>query len=152
MKREAMFWSALAAGKVRCELCPHRCVIALGKRGLCKVRENDQGKLYTLIYGSASSVAVDPIEKKPLFHFYPGSDVLSLGTAGCNFHCTHCQNYTISQARPEDVSLEDIPPEEAARLARQYRCGGIAWTYNEPVIWSEYAYKRRRPPVCTRYG
>jgi len=140
MKKEAMFYSTLDNERVRCELCPHRCVIAPGKRGLCKVRENDHGRLYTLIYGSVSSVAVDPIEKKPLFHFYPGSEVLSLGTAGCNFRCAHCQNATISQAGPEDVSLEEMPPEKAVRLARRYRCDGIAWTYNEPTIWYEHAY------------
>ena len=102
------------------------------------MRENVEGKLYTLNYGAASSVAVDPIEKKPLFHFYPGSTVLSLGSVGCNFRCKYCQNWNISQAELEDISLREIMPEDAVKLAEEYECKSIAWTYNEPTMWLEY--------------
>lgn len=138
VEKEAKFWKK-ENGKVRCLLCPHTCLLNEGQRGICGVRENRNGKLYTLIYASCSSAYPDPIEKKPLFHFYPGSLVFSLGTVGCNFKCLHCQNYTISQAKPEDYLLQDILPEEAVERARKC-CDGIAFTYNEPTIWFEYAY------------
>lgn len=102
------------------------------------MRENVDGKLYSLNYAAASSVAVDPIEKKPLFHFYPGSTVLSLGSVGCNFRCKHCQNWNISQTALEDISLREILPEDAVKLAKDYDCKSIAWTYNEPTMWLEY--------------
>jgi pyruvate formate lyase activating enzyme len=102
------------------------------------MRENIDGKLYTLNYAAASSVAVDPIEKKPLFNFYPGSTVLSLGSVGCNFRCKHCQNWNISQAGLDEVSLREILPEDAVKLAKEYKCKSIAWTYNEPTMWLEY--------------
>ena len=102
------------------------------------MRKNIGGKLYTLNYAAASSVAVDPIEKKPLFHFYPGSTVLSLGSVGCNFRCKHCQNWNISQAELEEISLREIVPEDAVKLADEYKCKSIAWTYNEPTMWLEY--------------
>jgi pyruvate formate lyase activating enzyme len=102
------------------------------------MRENIGGTLYTLNYASASSVAVDPIEKKPLFNFYPGSTVLSLGSVGCNFRCKHCQNWNISQAELDEVSLREILPEDAVKLAKEYKCKSIAWTYNEPTMWLEY--------------
>ncbi len=104
------------------------------------MRENVDGKLWNLNYAAASSVAVDPIEKKPLFHFYPGSTVLSLGSVGCNFRCKHCQNWNISQAELEDISLREIVPEDAVRLAKEYNCKSIAWTYNEPTMWLEYTF------------
>ena len=108
------------------------------KKGFCDMRENIDGKLYTLNYAAASSVAVDPIEKKPLFNFYPGSTVLSLGSVGCNFRCKHCQNWNISQAGLDEVSLREILPEDAVKLAKEYKCKSIAWTYNEPTMWLEY--------------
>ncbi|MDD3454488.1 MAG: AmmeMemoRadiSam system radical SAM enzyme, partial [Methanobacteriales archaeon] len=114
------------------------CSIPEGKRGFCLTRENRNGKLYSLIYAAVSSVAVDPIEKKPLFHFYPGSFVYSLGTVGCNFRCKHCQNWNISQAVIDEAYTEDIPPEEAIEATKRYNCKSIAWTYNEPTIWLEY--------------
>ena len=137
MKRKASFWER-RDDKVQCLLCPHNCIIADGKRGICRVRENESKKLYTLIYGSASSIAADPIEKKPLYHFYPGSCALSFGTVGCNLSCRHCQNYSISMARPEDFPLHELSPEEPADLAKDRGCRGIAWTYNEPTIWHEF--------------
>lgn len=102
------------------------------------MRENIGGKLFSLNYAATSSVAVDPIEKKPLFNFYPGSTVLSLGSVGCNFRCKHCQNWSISQSSLEDMSLREILPENAVKLAKLYNCKSIAWTYNEPTMWLEY--------------
>jgi len=151
--REAMFYEKLADNKVQCTLCPWKCKISPGKGGFCGVRENRDGKLYTLIYGKLSSLAVDPIEKKPLFHFYPGTKVLSLGTYGCNMQCGHCQNWNISHVvltkstktgktfpLGQEMIPEYVPPERLIELANKHNCQGIAWTYNEPTIWFEYAY------------
>ncbi len=132
----AKYWTKLEDNKVRCELCPHRCVLKDGQVGVCKVRKNIGGKLYTLNYGSVSSIAVDPIEKKPLFHFKPKSEVLSLSTVGCNMHCKHCQNWEISQAGMEFPYIKEMSPEEVMNIAKNYE--GIAWTYNEPTIWHEF--------------
>jgi pyruvate formate lyase activating enzyme len=138
MKKEAAFWKPLSDETVQCLLCPHHCIIAPEKRGICGVRKNEHGKLFTLIYGACSSIAEDPIEKKPLYHFYPGSLVLSLGSVGCTFRCDHCQNYSISMVRPEGLSLQDISPDTLSKLAVDHGCRGVAWTYNEPTIWHEY--------------
>ncbi len=138
MEKIAKFWEKKDS-VVRCRLCPHNCIIREGKRGVCKVRENRNGKLYTLVYASCSSANVDPIEKKPLFHFYPGSLVYSLSTVGCNLKCLHCQNYAISQITPEEAFLIELPPEKAVGEALK-TSDGIAFTYNEPTIWWEYAY------------
>ncbi len=140
MKREAKFWEKLVDKKVQCHLCPHNCKINDGKTGICTVRKNEEGKLCTLIYGSCSSMAADPIEKKPLYHFFPGTNAFSLGTVGCNFKCEHCQNYTISTATPDHFYIREVMPDEAVLLAKQNSCRGIAWTYNEPTIWHEYSY------------
>jgi pyruvate formate lyase activating enzyme len=137
--KEARFWKT-EGDRVRCELCPHFCKIADGKYGICKVRKNDGGKLYTLIYGRASSVTPDPIEKKPLFHFHPGTQSLSFGTVGCNYSCPFCQNYSISQSKPEDVHLKKVDPEDVVPLMEKYSCDGVSWTYNEPSIWHEFTY------------
>lgn len=139
--RKAMFYEKLEAGKVQCGLCAHRCKIAPGKRGFCRVRENRGGDLFSLIYGTVSSEAVDPVEKKPLYHFYPGSFAYSVGTVGCNFHCKHCQNWTISQSTLEDSYTRDVSPEELVEKALMSGSGSIAWTYNEPTIWHEYTYE-----------
>ena len=139
MKRDASFWKPLNDQKVQCQLCPHQCKINNDKLGICGVRKNEQGKLYTLIYGSCSSLAADPIEKKPLYHFNPGTKAFSLGTVGCNLKCLHCQNYSISTANPEFPYLKDIMPEQVVELAREADCQGIAWTYNEPAIWYEFS-------------
>ena len=140
MKREARFWKKLSDKKVQCSLCYHGCKIDDNNSGICSVRKNENGKLNTLIYGSCSSIAVDPIEKKPLFHFYPGSNVFSLGTIGCNFKCSHCQNYGISAASLDYSNVREIEPEQVVRLAKQNNCQGVAWTYNEPSIWYEYTF------------
>lgn len=137
--KEAMFWRR-QDNKIECMLCPHRCKISEGKRGICSVRESKNGKLNTLIYGLATSVTPDPIEKKPLYHFYPGTYVLSFGTVGCNFKCLHCQNYGISQAKIEAMRFQKLKVEEVVSIAKRYKCDGVAWTYNEPTIWYEFTY------------
>ena len=123
---------------VKCRLCPHGCVISEGSRGHCGVRENRGGRLYSLVYGTPCAVHVDPIEKKPLFHFLPTALAFSLATAGCNLRCKYCQNWTISQARPEDVHTADLPPQELAREAVFNRAPVVAYTYSEPTIFYEY--------------
>ncbi|RII27302.1 MAG: AmmeMemoRadiSam system radical SAM enzyme [Geobacter sp.] len=141
--REAMFYEKMAEGKVRCGLCRFRCLIGDGSRGICGVRENRSGTLYTLVYGKAVAEHVDPIEKKPLFHFMPGSQSFSIATVGCNFRCLHCQNYSISQ--PDEgqilrISGSDLPPELIVERALEAGCRSIAYTYTEPTIFFEYAY------------
>ncbi|MEM2943496.1 MAG: AmmeMemoRadiSam system radical SAM enzyme [Methanomassiliicoccales archaeon] len=136
--KEARFWRTMG-GKIQCELCPHSCLIAPNKRGICGVRRNVDGKLVSLIYGRASSIHVDPIEKKPFFHFKPGDRVLSLGSVGCTFRCLHCQNFTISQAEVDKFPLEYINPQDVTTMCQNTEAKGISWTYNEPIIWHEFA-------------
>ena len=140
---QAKYWEPLEGGKVNCLLCPRCCVISEGGLGYCGVRGVLDGKLNSFIYGRPSSVAVDPIEKKPLYHFHPGTLCLSLGTIGCNFHCEHCQNCGISMARADGQGLallekRPVAPEELVELCRSQHAEGIAFTYNEPSIWAEY--------------
>jgi len=135
---EALLWEP-AGERVHCLLCPHDCRIADGARGICGVRENQSGTLVALTYGLVSSVAVDPIEKKPVFHYRPGTSALSLGSVGCSMRCGHCQNWQISRAHPGgDEPLQRLEADDVVRLARDYHCEGVAFTYNEPVIWIEY--------------
>jgi len=134
---EAEFY-AREGDKVRCSLCPHSCLIADRRRGLCGVRENRDGKLYSLIFGLASSMHPDPIEKKPLFHFLPGSTSMSFGSIGCNLFCMHCQNFEISRARLGDLPLQHITPAEVVSMAKDSGSKSISWTYNEPTIWHEF--------------
>jgi pyruvate formate lyase activating enzyme len=124
--------------KVRCLLCPHRCLISDGNCGLCGVRENRGGRLYSLIYGLASSIHPDPIEKKPFFHFMPGTTAISFGSVGCNLKCMHCQNYSISRASPLDMRLTSVTPGDVVRHARDAGAKSVSWTYNEPTIWHEF--------------
>jgi len=126
-------------GTVTCSLCNHRCIIRDGKHGICGVRWNENGTLYARTYAKISSEAIDPIEKKPLFHYLPGTLSYSLGGIGCNFHCQHCQNWHISRAALEDAHLRTLDPEEGVRRAIAGGCASISWTYNEPTIWHEYA-------------
>lgn len=126
-------------GNVRCCVCGRRCVIAVGKTGFCGVRKNVDGKLYSLVYGKACSTAIDPIEKKPFFHFAPGTRSLSVATVGCNFRCQYCQNYLISQEYGK-IGGEDLSPEQLVKLAKASLCDGIAYTYTEPTIFYEYCY------------
>ncbi|MFW6064005.1 MAG: AmmeMemoRadiSam system radical SAM enzyme [Candidatus Natronoplasma sp.] len=137
--KEAMFWEEKEDDKVRCHLCPHNCLISEGQRGLCNVRENQDGTLYSLIYGKAASLAVDPIEKKPLYHFHPGSKVLSYGAMGCNLSCSFCQNASLSCGDPESPYLKESSVEDIIKQTLRY--DGIAWTYNEPTISYEFSYE-----------
>ncbi len=138
-----MLYEKLSGGRVRCNVCQWRCVINPGKLGVCRMRINRDGTLYAMNYGEVSSVAADPIEKKPLFHFFPGTSALSLGTWGCNFHCKHCQNWEISCV-DIPASSQQLSPEKEIELAKRYNCAGIAWTYNEPTVWFEYTLDSAR--------
>ncbi|HEX5350038.1 MAG TPA: AmmeMemoRadiSam system radical SAM enzyme [Trichococcus sp.] len=139
--KEAMLYEKLEDGRVRCGVCPHHCIIAQGKRGICAVRENREGTLYALNYGKAIAVAIDPVEKKPLNYFLPGTTVYSFATIGCNLRCLWCQNWAISQASKPDRPIygEDISPAEHVRRALAAGCPSIAYTYTEPIIFVEYA-------------
>jgi pyruvate formate lyase activating enzyme len=138
--QEAMLYDRGDGGAVDCRVCPRRCHIASGKSGVCRARVNRSGTLYAITYGRVCSVAADPIEKKPLYHFFPGSTVLSLGSVGCNFTCRHCQNWQIAHADPGEVTrdLRELPIRNLPVLAEHNGCQGVAWTYNEPTIWFEY--------------
>jgi pyruvate formate lyase activating enzyme len=132
------YFTSLDGGEIQCELCPHRCRVAKGKRGICRVRENRDGKYYSLVYGNPCALHLDPIEKKPFFHVLPGTTSFSLATAGCNFQCKFCQNWEISQASPEDVYSYDVPPELIVSKAKEIGARSVAYTYVEPMIFYEY--------------
>ncbi|PLX75134.1 MAG: AmmeMemoRadiSam system radical SAM enzyme [Desulfuromonas sp.] len=140
--QRAQFWEERDNARVQCNLCRFHCAIADGRRGRCGVRENHAGTLYTLVYGRSIAEQVDPIEKKPLFHFLPGSRSLSIATVGCNFHCLHCQNADISQWPHEKQGIpgEDLSPQQVVADAAAQQCASIAYTYTEPTIFYEYAY------------
>jgi pyruvate formate lyase activating enzyme len=140
--QEARLYEKLDGAKVLCHLCAHRCTIADGKRGICQVRENRGGVLYSLVYGLSISQAVDPVEKKPLFHFHPGSKAFSFATVGCNFRCAFCQNWQISQTLRDggQVDGHEASPDHLVSAASHYGCRSIAYTYTEPTIFFEYAY------------
>lgn len=133
------WWSTTTDGRVQCSLCPRFCTLRDGQRGFCFVRKNEGGKLVLDTYGRSSGFAVDPVEKKPLNHFLPGSKVLSFGTAGCNLACKFCQNWTISTSREFDSLAQSASPNEIAEMAVEMGCEAVAFTYNDPVIFAEYA-------------
>jgi len=135
---EARFYEKLKERKIKCKLCPRECVVGDKERGYCGVRENRGGTYYSLVHSRVCAAHVDPIEKKPLFHYLPGTTAFSIATAGCNVNCKFCQNWDISQVRPEQVPAQYIPPQRLAEAARQNRCPTIAYTYSEPVIFTEY--------------
>jgi pyruvate formate lyase activating enzyme len=137
---EAVLYDKLKNSTVQCHICQRRCVIRKGERGHCRTRENQKGKLLQKTYGRVSSIMVSPIEKKPVYHFYPGSEWLSLGSFGCNFRCPGCQNWDIahSNAPKEILKARSFSPEELVQIAQRNRCFGISWTYNEPTVWFEY--------------
>jgi pyruvate formate lyase activating enzyme len=136
---EARQYAKLENNAVKCSLCNHRCTINDGKHGICGVRENEHGSLAAMTYGKISAEAVDPIEKKPLFHYLPGTLSYSLGSIGCNFHCEHCQNWHISRAELDGAMLRSLEPAEGVKRAIASGSKSISWTYNEPTIWHEYA-------------
>lgn len=136
--KKAMFFQK-KDGKIQCQLCPRKCIISEGKTGFCGVRKNIDGTVYTLVYDKIYSMGIDPIEKKPLHHFAPGSHTLSICTVGCNFRCKFCCNWSISQE--SSIRGENIPPEEIVELAKKNNCQGISYTYTEPTIFFELAYE-----------
>lgn len=139
--KEALFYKKIDNKKVKCNLCYHNCIIKDGSRGFCNVRENKNGTLYSLIYGKVIANNIDPIEKKPLFHFYPGSKTYSIATPGCNFKCLHCQNYSISQnLNNSEIYAKEILPIDIVKNAIKEECDSISYTYTEPTIFFEYAY------------
>ena len=144
--REALLYERLPESRVQCHTCQWHCKIAPGRYGVCGMYQNRDGILHNLNYAVVSSMAPDPIEKKPLFHFYPGSTVFSLGTLGCNFHCKHCQNWEIAMADSHGIQrgCQELSPEDEIDLAKRHQCQGIAWTYNEPAVWFEYTFDSAR--------
>jgi len=135
----ARWWRPAERGKLLCTLCPRYCLVGEGQAGFCYIRQNHGGRLWSAAYGRSTGFAVDPIEKKPLNHFLPGARVLSFGTAGCNLGCKFCQNWDISKARIDQHDSEPATPADVVRLAVRTGCAGLAYTYNDPVIWAEFA-------------
>ena len=133
------YWHAIEDGRIQCDLCPRDCKLREGQRGACFVRQRLDDKIVLTTYGRSSGFCIDPIEKKPLHHFYPGSSVLSFGTAGCNLACKFCQNWDISKSRDFDRLADQASPEEIAAAAQQAGCQSVAFTYNDPIIFAEYA-------------
>ncbi len=138
--KEARYYKKLKELKVECQLCPKECSVADLERGYCGCRENRGGTYYTLVYSRPCALHVDPIEKKPLFHYLPGTKAFSLATVGCNMECKFCQNWNISQFRPEQVKAYYVPPQKVVELSKKYECPTIAYTYSEPVVFYEYMY------------
>ena len=135
---ECRYYRTLEDGRTECQLCPHHCRIAEGKTGLCRSRRNERGVLVSEVYAKPCSLAIDPVEKKPLYHFHPGTMCLSLACTGCNFRCLNCQNHEISQVSPADVDHSELSPSEVVSLCRKHHCPGIAYTYTEPLTYLEY--------------
>lgn len=138
--KECLFYTKLKDGAVRCALCPHSCLIKPGGHGLCRSRINRDGSLYSEAYGRPCALAIDPIEKKPLYHFHPGEECLSLACTGCNLRCKGCQNHDISQVKPTEANYYQLSPEELIATARKHRQDIIAFTYTEPLTWYEYTF------------
>ena len=135
---ECNYYQQLDNGKVECQLCPHHCHIANGKTGICRSRRNMNGTLVSDVYARPCSLAIDPIEKKPLYHFHPGTKCLSIACTGCYFHCLNCQNHEISQVAPDEVAHSILSPEQVVSICLEHRCPGIAYTYTEPLTYIEY--------------
>lgn len=136
MNNDPQFLDNLAT---HCDVCPRHCKMKPGQRGFCWVRENQDGRVVSTTYGRTTGLALDPVEKKPLYQFYPGSSVLSFGTPGCNLGCQFCQNWTMSRSHDDSIAAVEITPREVAELAAHHKCRSVAYTYNDPVIWHEYA-------------
>ena len=135
---EARFYQKLTNCSIRCQLCPRACIVDDGERGHCGVRENRGGTFYTLVHSHVCAAHIDPIEKKPLFHYLPGTEAFSIATVGCNVNCKFCQNWNISQWRPEQIRADFAPPQRIVAIARKSKCPTIAYTYGEPVVFAEY--------------
>ena len=144
------YWHKLASGSIQCDLCPRHCKLTEGQRGFCFVRACQKDRIVLTTYGRSSGFCVDPIEKKPLFHFFPGTPVLSFGTAGCNLGCLFCQNWDISKSREADTLADEASPELIARTAKSLGCRSVAFTYNEPHIFHEYAIDTAKE--CRKLG
>ncbi|MFC1800110.1 AmmeMemoRadiSam system radical SAM enzyme [Candidatus Eisenbacteria bacterium] len=143
---EARYYTKLDDNWISCQVCPRGCAVADGKKGFCRVRTNREGKYYSSVYGRACTYHVDPIEKKPLFHFMPGTTAFSIATVGCNLDCKFCQNWEISQEHPENVDAYELKPAKVVEAAKQFDAPTIAYTYTEPIVWFEYALD------CVRAG
>ena len=137
-RQECRYYQRQDDGRVECQLCPHHCRIADGKTGICQSRRNHHGILVSEVYARPCALAVDPVEKKPLYHFHPGTKCLSVACTGCNFRCLNCQNYDISQVAPSEVPHYDLSPEDLVSLCQEHRCPSIAYTYTEPLTYIEY--------------
>jgi len=138
MNQKAKWWFQETSGKIKCTLCPRYCVLSNGQKGFCFIRENIDGTLYSTAYGRPTGFAIDPIEKKPLNHFYHGTEILSFGTAGCNLGCKFCQNWTMSKSKLDEINSVSATPEDVIALAKRHNVKSIAYTYNDPTIIGEY--------------
>ena len=141
---ECRYYQRLDDGNVKCQLCPHHCLISNGKTGICRSRRNYDGVLVSEVYAKPCSLAIDPIEKKPLYHFYPGTTCLSIACTGCNFRCLNCQNHEISQVAPTAVGYYELTPDDVVNLCLKHHCPGIAYTYTEPLTYMEYVIDTAR--------
>ncbi len=148
--RECDYYQRIEGDRVECLLCPHRCRIANGQAGRCRSRRNVEGTLVSEVYGRPCALAIDPVEKKPLYHFHPGTECLSIACTGCNFRCLNCQNHDISQTKPEEVEHYELSPEQVVELCLEKRCPGIAYTYTEPLTYIEYVADTAR--LAHRHG
>ena len=144
------YQNILQNGKVQCTICPRNCILSDGQEGFCHVRKNKNGEIVLTTYGFNTGLAIDPIEKKPLYQFYPTSGVLSFGTLGCNMGCLFCQNWHISKSKADVSSLNKNTPQEIVEIAKQYNCKSVAFTYNDPIIFFEYAIDTAK--LCQTQG
>ncbi len=143
-------WHQLTDGRIQCDICPQACKLREGQRGICFVRICQNGQIVLTTYGFSSGIAIDPVEKKPLHHFLPGSKILSFGTIGCNLMCGHCQNWHISKARDIEAHGEEMPPQVIAETAKRHNCPSVAYTYNDPIVFHEYAIDTAK--ACRSFG
>lgn len=141
---DCRYYQRLDDGNVKCQLCPHHCLISNGKTGICRSRRNNDGVLVSEVYAKPCSLAIDPIEKKPLYHFHPGTTCLSIACTGCNFRCLNCQNHEISQVAPTAVGYYELTPDDVVNLCLKHHCPGIAYTYTEPLTYMEYVIDTAR--------
>lgn len=141
---DCRYYQRLDDGNVKCQLCPHHCLISNGKTGICRSRRNNDGVLVSEVYAKPCSLAIDPIEKKPLYHFHPGTTCLSIACTGCNFRCLNCQNHEISQVAPTAVGYYELTPDDVVNLCLKHHCPGIAYTYTEPLTYIEYVIDTAR--------